>query len=318
MRFTTVAVTISFVAAACFQAASDKAILQPHNVIAGMFKGITYSPFSGSGVALQNSEIEKHMTTMCSLTERIRLYSADGDLAAKVFTALNKVCPGMEVIYGLWHDPAQPDRLRQDKKAFLQTMDDDSNRKRVTHVTVGNESVMKAITANGDVAAVVSTITSTIGEVRSHWASRKWGNILVGTVDIDTTYYSHPALVEAVDFVGINIQPKFTDQVFTTGTDAAVWSFSKYGEIVSKLATKKPIVVTEIGYPTKDKTMLRNFVNALLTGASEQGIDYCYFEFKDAGFKSGDEATYGLFDSAGLQPKFQFNTAGQTVKSNIG
>ncbi|KAJ1979264.1 hypothetical protein H4R35_001577 [Dimargaris xerosporica] len=308
MRFISVALTASFVAVACFQAASGRAILHNRGVVESMFKGMTYSPFSGPGVACQDSEIEKHVTTMCSLTKRIRLYSADGDLADKVFTALNKACPDMKVIYGLWHDPAQPNRLGQDIEAFYKTMTNENNRQRVTHVTVGNESVMKAITANADVSGVISTIISTIEGVRSHWAEQGWGKVLVGTVDIDTTYYSHRALIDKSDFVGINIQPKFTDQVFTTGTDAADWSFNKYGEIKSKLNTNKPIVVTEIGYPTNDKTMLTNFVNTLVAGAANQGMDYCYFEFKDADFKSGDEASYGLFTSAGLQAKVQFDT----------
>lgn len=142
----------------------------------------------------------------------------------------------------------------------------------------------------------------------------------VSTSETWDIWESNPALVEAVDYIGVHVLPYWegvpVDLPIGADGDAAVdYVFKRYYEL-QKLYPNKPIVITEAGWPSDgpprgaaSPSLINEakFLRAFLNRATAENIIYYVIEAFDQPWKIQIEGTagayWGLFN-AERQPKF--------------
>ncbi|KAH0029364.1 glycoside hydrolase, partial [Aureobasidium melanogenum] len=139
----------------------------------------------------------------------------------------------------------------------------------VIGISVGSEdlyrsSVLGASKGSG-AGQDISVLLGYIQQVRDKLEHSVLHDIPVGHVDTLDAYTNHTdsQILEAVDFIGLNIFPYF-NQDGATSVDAAADSFWKAYESMLPLSLGKPVWITETGWPTVDPSK---------TGGAGPGID---------------------------------------------
>ncbi|KAG9512548.1 glycoside hydrolase, partial [Aureobasidium melanogenum] len=139
----------------------------------------------------------------------------------------------------------------------------------VIGISVGSEDLYRSsvLGASKDSGAGqdISVLLGYIQQVRDKLEHSVLHDIPVGHVDTLDAYTNHTnsQILEAVDFIGLNIFPYF-NQDQATSVDAAADSFWKAYESMLPLSLGKSVWVTETGWPTVDPSK---------TGGASPGVE---------------------------------------------
>ncbi|KAI4733031.1 glycoside hydrolase [Aureobasidium pullulans] len=131
----------------------------------------------------------------------------------------------------------------------------------VVGISVGSEDLYRSsvlgASNGGGVGQDLSILLDYIRQVRTLLQGSVLQNVPVGHVDTLDAYTTHTnsQILDALDFVGLNIFPYFSkDQAMDVSTAAD--SFWKAYESMLPLSQGKPVWITETGWPTEDPTKL--------------------------------------------------------------
>ncbi|KAJ1967613.1 hypothetical protein IWQ62_001744 [Dispira parvispora] len=247
------------------------------------FKGMTYTAALPDGSLRSENQIYEDMKKFTKLSDQIRLYSTDGEMAKHVFSALNKLGVKTTVYMGLWIRRGAEDMQKDLDNLLAILTADPKNAKRVKYLSVGNEEIYNKM----DMGQLIGYIE----KVRGVLKSKGLKDILVGTTEIESNWYKQ--LADKCDFFGVNIQTQFGAPM-ETSVDYARSAIERYGRFqgwIKDYRNNKPIVVAEVGHSTSQKAELTGFVQEWLCAANRDNIDYYYFSFRDEPWKApGDPA----------------------------
>ncbi|KAI4846701.1 glycoside hydrolase, partial [Aureobasidium sp. EXF-8845] len=129
----------------------------------------------------------------------------------------------------------------------------------VIGISVGSEDLYRSsvlgTSSDSGVGQDVSVLLEYIEKVRALLQGSVLQHIPVGHVDTLDAYTNHTnsEILEALDFIGLNIFPYFS-QDQAANVSVAADSFWKAYESMLPLSLGKPIWITETGWPTEDPT----------------------------------------------------------------
>jgi exo-beta-1,3-glucanase (GH17 family)/cellulose synthase/poly-beta-1,6-N-acetylglucosamine synthase-like glycosyltransferase len=229
-------------------------------------------------------------------THAIRTYTVEGSLGEIPALARKH---GINVALGAWID----DRLEKNEREIERLIPiADKYRRNVVRVIVGNESVLR-----GDLP--VWRLIDYIRHVRAEVG------MPVSTAEPWHVWTKHPELVEEVDYIAVHMLPYWEGIHIDIAVDYVIDRMNE----LQQLYPDKPIVITEIGWPSNGRTRQSAeasesneaiFLRRFLEQAERKGYIYYVMEAFDQPWKSQTEgavgAYWGVFDVM-RQPKFEFS-----------
>lgn len=285
---------------------------QPHEAEAwtGEIVGFSYSPYQRGQDPTKNvhptrEQIEGDLKLLSGSVQAIRTYSVIRgqeiipDLAAT---------DGLSVAVGAW---INADKTRNE--AEIANLLKLAPRRNVVRVLVGNEALLR-----NDLP--VSELIDYIHRVKkSVWKP-------VSTAEPPHIWLKYPELVQAVDYIGVQILPYWEGIPVGQAVDAV---FERLDELHKKYPDK-PIVITEVGWPSRGKIIPRKaypgiaeaelsgeavpslvnqatFMREFLNRAKDADLTYYVMEAFDQPWKASEEGAAGSYwgiYNADRQPKF--------------
>ncbi|KZD12079.1 glycosyltransferase [Oceanibaculum pacificum] len=265
----------------------------------GLLPGLSYSPYQRDQSPLTNppttEQIRRDLAIIAKEAGGIRTYTTGhnhGQIAALAREA------GLRIMPGAWigSDDAR------NKKEVGEVIEIARQNRNVSRVIVGNEALLRA-------EIEVPELIDYIRQVQLA------ASVRVSTAEPWHVWHKHPELVEAVDFIAVQLLPYWEG---VPVEDGVADSLRRYAEL-RQLYPNKPIVITEVGWPSQGRktgaaeASLVNqarFIREWVNVARAHRFDYYIIEAFDQPWKVGEEgiagAYWGLF-SADRQPKFPWN-----------
>jgi exo-beta-1,3-glucanase (GH17 family) len=232
------------------------------------FYGLSYSPFgladnllcppfdpTVGGQCLLPNQVKLDMEAIAKLTSRVKTYSTVCTDALEQIMQCAKE-HGMTVMFGVWVTPNKTNNAVEIRRMEYYVK---KYHGIISHLVVGNEPILIEKTP-------VSTLVDAINCVRARVnAVAPGANIPIGVADIYNTWMGMPLgkgyisddaiqdvrpVAEASDWIGLNSHPYWSGVDPTTGKSGA-----NVLEMVQtiKAKFKKPVLVTETGFPTQGK-----------------------------------------------------------------
>ena len=288
------------------------ALNQPHEAEAwtGEIVGFSYSPYQRDqdptkGSHPTDSEIQADLKLLSGTVHAIRTYSDIRglenipDIAAKY---------GLSVAVGAW---ISGDQARNENEITnLITL---ASKRNVVRVLVGNESLLRNDLPVEDLIGYIQRVKKNV------WKP-------VSTAEPPHIWLANPELVKAVDYIGVQILPYWEGIPISDAVNAV---FDRLDELHKKYPDK-PIVITEVGWPSRGKTVPRKpypgiaeselngqavaslvnqatFMRDFLNRAKDADITYYVMEAFDQPWKASEEGAAGAYwgiYNADRQPKF--------------
>lgn len=262
--------------------------------------GLSYSPYGrhqdpADGAVPAKADIARDFDLLKEKTGRIRIYSSLGALRSVPRLAAQR---GLTVTAGAWLDDDR-ERNRRELDGLIAL----ANRHRnVERLLVGNEALLR-----GDMSA--EALIRAVRLVRARTAQP------VSTAEPWHVWLANPRLVEAVDYIGVQLLPYWEG---VPARDATAYLLRRLDQLAAAYPDK-PIVLTEIGWPGAGRAIggaragrveqalfLRSFVEA----ARGRSLDYFIIEAFDQPWKVSVEGLaggyWGVFD-AGRHAKFAWS-----------
>ena len=288
------------------------ALNQPHEAEAwtGEIVGFSYSPYQRDqdptkGVHPTDQQIDADLKLLSGSVQAIRTYSVVRglqdipDLAAKY---------GLSVAAGAW---ISGDKARNEQE--VQNLIELAPKRNVVRVLVGNESLLRNDLPVEDLIAYIKQVKAKV------WKP-------VSTAEPPHIWLANPELVKAVDYIGVQILPYWEGIPVSEAVDAV---FDRLDELHKKYPGK-PIVITEVGWPSRGKTIPRRpypgiseselsgqavaslvnqatFMREFLNRAKDADLTYYVMEAFDQPWKASEEGAAGAYwgiYNADRQPKF--------------
>ena len=288
------------------------ALNQPHEAEAwtGEIVGFSYSPYQLGQDPTKNinptaKQIDSDLTLLSGTVQAIRTYSvirgqeAIPDLAAE---------HGLSVAVGAW---IGTDEKRNDEE--IANLIKVAPKRNVVRVLVGNEALLR-----NDLP--VSELIDKIRYVKT----KIWKP--VSTAEPTHIWLKYPELVKEVDYIGVQILPYWEGIPVDRAVDAV---FDRLDEL-HKAYPDKPIVITEVGWPSRGKIIPRKaypgipeaelsgeavpslvnqatFMREFLNRAKDADLTYYVMEAFDQPWKAAEEGAAGSYwgiYNAERQPKF--------------
>jgi len=286
---------------------------QPHEAEAwtGEIVGFSYSPYQRDQDPTKNQhptqeQISRDLKLISGTVQAIRTYSAIRgqenipELAAE---------DGLSVAVGAW---ISGDKPRNDEE--LKNLIALAKKRNVVRVLVGNESLLR-----NDLP-----VAELVDYIKAARAAGVWKPI--STAEPPHIWLNNPDLVKAVDYIGVQILPYWEGIPVDRAVDAV---FERLDELHKKYPDK-PIVITEVGWPSRGKIIPRRpypgipeaelsgeavpslvnqatFLREFLNRAKDADITYYVMEAFDQPWKVSEEgaagAYWGIYD-ANRNPKF--------------
>ncbi|MGR9036483.1 MAG: glycoside hydrolase family 17 protein, partial [Gammaproteobacteria bacterium] len=265
--------------------------------------GVTFDP-RRKGYTQQNNrypseaEIDQDLALLENKVHAVRTYSVlkgwhkIPELAAK---------HGLNTTLGAWID-GDLEKNRQEIETLIKTSN--QNNPRIVRVMVGNEVLFRDEIPKAQ-------LIEYIREVKK----RTWRP--VSTSETFHIWLENPDLVKEVDFIGAHILPYWNG---IDADNAVDFVFEKLNEL-RKAYPKKPIVITEVGWPsdgqpfrhaTASRTNQAKFLREFLNRAADEKLAYYIVEAFDQPWKMAIEgsagAYWGIFD-ADRNPKYPMEGA---------
>lgn len=263
-------------------------------------QGFSFSPLHAhhdpaKDIYPTEEEIEADIALLAGKTHAIRTYS--------IHSTLGKIPPiahqyGLNVALGGWLDKDQQ-RNTQEIKSLISIAD--KNRRNVVRVIVGNEVLLRKDLSIKQLIAHLDHVRAEVG-------------MPVSTAEPWDLWVKHPELVKHVDYIAVHMLP-FWEGI---SMDNAVGHIANRMEYLKSLYPGKPIVITEVGWPSHGRTQKEataseaneaTFLRRFLQKAKENNYIYYLMEAFDQTWKQEIEgsigAYWGVYD-VDRQPKFEF------------
>ena len=276
----------------------------------GEIVGFSYSPYRQGQDPRMNrhpsaEQMEEDMKLLAGSVQAIRTYSMVygqqkiPELAAKY---------GLSVAAGAWIGP----NLERNE-VELERLIEAAPRRNVVRVLVGNETLLR-----GDM-----TVEELISYIRRA-KTKIWKP--VSTAEPPHIWLNNPELVKEVDYIAVHLLPYWEGIPIGEAVNAV---FERLRELEAAFPGK-PIVVTEVGWPSRGKNIPRRpypgiaeaelrteavaslinqatFMRGFLNRAKAEDLTYYVMEAFDQPWKASEEGAAGAFwglYNADRQPKF--------------
>src|SRR5579864_1907553 len=264
-----------------------------------VIQGFAFSPFRVNedptrDVLPSEGEIDSDLALLQGKVKALRTYSVQGSLASIPELAERR---DMNVAIGVWLDDHR-DKNELQLQTAIQLADSHVN---VVRVLVGNEVLLRGDLPLGELEKYLDRARDAIEQP-------------VGTAETWNTWLTHPELVQHVDFIGVHLLPYWEG----VPVDQAVeYSLAQYKRL-QKSFPHKPIVVAEIGWPSRGRTHESAvasesnealFLRRFLARAHKEQLTYYVMEAFDQPWKAYLEGAvgsyWGVYD-VNRRPKFEF------------
>lgn len=240
-------------------------------------------------------QIEADLVLLQGKVHAVRTYSVESSLAEIPRLARQY---GLNVALGAWISPNVERNQREVEKAIALAKEYYRN---VVRVIVGNESLLRQEITPEALGVLLAKTRAAIKQP-------------VSTAEPWHIWLANPKLVEQVDFIAVHILPYWEGLPVDNAVDYVV---QRYEEL-QKAYPGKPIVISEVGWPSKGPTRdgaqasranEAKFLRRFLTVAQQKGYIYYVMEAFDQTWKLDSEgaagAYWGVYDVQ-RQPKFTF------------
>ena len=264
-----------------------------------LIQGFAFSPFRANEDPTHHelptdAEIEADLKLLEGKVRAVRTYSVQGSLA-DVPELAEKY--GINVTLGAWVDDHH-DLNAQELQRAIELAATHVN---VARVLVGNEVVLRGDLPVGELTRLLDRARDAI-------------EAPVGTAEPWHVWLAHPELAQHVDFIGVHLLPYWEGVPVETAVDYSIAQFKR----LQKAFPHKPIVVAEIGWPSRGRTRESAvaseanealFLRRFIARAQKEGINYYVMEAFDQPWKAYLEGAvgsyWGVYD-VNRQPKFAF------------
>jgi exo-beta-1,3-glucanase (GH17 family)/cellulose synthase/poly-beta-1,6-N-acetylglucosamine synthase-like glycosyltransferase len=262
-------------------------------------QGFAFSPFriNEDPTHLQmptDAEIEADLKLLEGKVHAVRTYSVQGTLA-DVPELAEKY--GINVALGAWVDDHREKNAQELQKAIELA----ATHVNVARVLIGNEVILRGDLPLAELGALLDRARDAI-------------EAPVGTAEPWHVWLAHPELAQHVDFIGVHLLPYWEGVPVDTAVDYSIAQFKR----LQKAFPHKPIVVAEIGWPSRGRTRESAvaseanealFLRRFIARAQKEGINYYVMEAFDQPWKAYMEGAvgsyWGVYD-VNRQPKFAF------------
>ncbi|KAJ2663023.1 hypothetical protein IWW48_001540 [Coemansia sp. RSA 1200] len=265
--------------------------------------GLNYSPYNDDGSCPDLGTVTWQLQRVSTVASNIRLYSTDCSQLRNAVQAIGAANLALGIYAGIWLT-AGPERMESDLEEFV-SVAKTFGTGLIKGVSVGNEDRFNGMAED--------VLVGYINSVRLRLQQEGLGGIPVYTTEVDSMF--SPAMAEASDVVQVNIYTVY-DTVYTSIGASVASVVQRANAVKDGVAGGKPVRIGECGWSSagdigpspltigSEISFARGFKCAI----EAAGLDYFYFEAKDARWKAGASLatqSFGIFDS-GFNPKFDF------------
>jgi len=264
-----------------------------------LIQGFAFSPFRANEDPTTfkmptDAEIEADLALLEGKVKAVRTYGVGATLADVPELAERH---GLNVALGPWLDTHR-DKNEEQLKTAIELASIHQN---VVRVIVGNEVLLRGDLPIEELAKYLDRARAAISQP-------------VGTAETWNTWLTHPELAQHVDFIGVHLLPYWEGVAVEKAVDYSLAQFKR----LQKTFPHKPIVVAEIGWPSRGRThesavaSVANealFLRRFLYRAQKEQITYYVMEAFDQPWKAFSEGAvgsyWGVYDVE-RRPKFAF------------
>lgn len=252
--------------------------------------GFAYSGFQKNQSPLDRThpstaELAGDLTILKPLTNRIRLYSSlqNNEVIALAQTR------NIQVTAGAWISGDEATNARE-IAALKENLNNYNN---IERIIVGNESILRSDLSVKKLIGYLDTI--------NHLTETP-----ISTAEPWHVWLKHPELVKHVDFIAVHLLPYHEG---VPAEEAVNYALERYQELAENFP-RKPIVITEIGWPSGGPTIgaavanevnQARFIREFLAQNSLRNYNYYLIEAFDQPWKVDLEgwagAYWGMFDA---------------------
>ena len=196
-------------------------------------KGITYSPYTDSGMCKSTSEVA---TDLAKLTEFgvIRLYGVDCDQVANVLQAKTA---NQKLFLGIYY----VDQIEAGVQTMASAISSYGSWNDVYTVSIGNELVNSG-------AATPAQIGGYVSAGRSALTAAGYSGPVV-SVDTFIAVINNPELCKYSDYMAVNAHAFF--DAHTVAADAGPWVLHQIQRVWTTCGGAKDVMISESGWPSK-------------------------------------------------------------------
>jgi exo-beta-1,3-glucanase (GH17 family)/cellulose synthase/poly-beta-1,6-N-acetylglucosamine synthase-like glycosyltransferase len=243
------------------------------------------------------AEIDQDLQLLEGKTLAVRTYSNFGTLADVPQLAERH---GINVTVGAWID----NHRDTDETELDTAIELARTHINVVRVIIGNEVVLRGDIPIEELEKYLDKARAAIGQP-------------VSTAEPWHVWLAHPELADHVDFIGVHLLPYWEGVSVETAVE---YSFAQFRRL-QKAFPGKPIVVAEIGWPSRGRTRESAvasdsnealFLRRFLKRAEKEQIVYYVMEAFDQPWKAYQEGAvgsyWGVYD-VNRNPKFEFTRA---------
>jgi exo-beta-1,3-glucanase (GH17 family)/cellulose synthase/poly-beta-1,6-N-acetylglucosamine synthase-like glycosyltransferase len=262
-------------------------------------QGFAFSPFRANedpthGQMPTDEEIDADLALLEGHVNAVRTYSVERTLADVPELAEKH---DLNVALGVWLDS----QLDKNEQQLQTAIDLANNHQNVVRVIVGNEVLLRGDLRIDQLEAYLDRARTAIGPP-------------VGTAETWATWLAYPDLAQHVDFIGVHLLPYWEGVDVDHAVDYSLGQLKR----LQKAYPHKPIVVAEIGWPSRGRTRESAvasdanealFLRRFLHRAEKDEILYYVMEAFDQPWKAYLEGAvgsyWGVYD-VNRRPKFEF------------
>src|SRR5579872_266308 len=262
-------------------------------------QGFAFSPFRANEDPTHfqmptDAEIDADLALLEGKVNAVRTYSVGSTLADVPELADRH---GLNVALGAWLD-SHLDKNEEQLKTAIELA---SSHQNVVRVLVGNEVLLRGDLRLEELEKYLDRARDAIEQP-------------VGTAETWNTWLTFPELARHVDFIGVHLLPYWEG---VPVDEAVEYSFAQYKRL-QKTFPHKPIVVAEIGWPSRGRTHESAvasesnealFLRRFLARAHKEQLTYYVMEAFDQPWKAYMEGAvgsyWGVYD-VNRRPKFAF------------
>src|SRR5580693_8963236 len=262
-------------------------------------QGFAFSPFRANedpthGQMPTDEEIDADLALLEGHVNAVRTYSVERTLADVPELAEKH---DLNVALGVWLDS----HLDKNEQQLQTAIDLADNHQNVVRVIIGNEVLLRGDLPIDQLEAYLDRARTAIGPP-------------VGTAETWATWLPHPDLAQHVDFIGVHLLPYWEGVDVDHAVDYSLAQLKR----LQKAYPHKPIVVAEIGWPSRGRTRESAvasdanealFLRLFLHRAEKDEILYYVMEAFDQPWKAYMEGAvgsyWGVYD-VNRRPKFEF------------
>ncbi len=262
-------------------------------------QGFAFAPYQADQAPIWNKhpsreELESDLALLAGKTNAIRTYTVEKSLA-EIPRLAKKY--GINVALGAWVD----DDEEKTRNEILKMLNISVRSRNVVRIIVGNEVLLRR---DLPVKKLIKYLDM----------ARKQTDIPVSTAETPHIWKKYPELVDHVDYIAVHLLPYWEGVPLEEAVNFVVNNVNELKE----LYPDKPIVITEVGWPSNGRTIggavaseanEGTFLRRFLARAAEENYIYYLMEAFDQKWKRETEgavgAYWGVYDVE-RRPKFQF------------